>query len=320
MKALPESCLNCGTTISPDASFCSNCGQRNRQSKLPIKVFLGDFFRDYIALDSKIFRSIGKLIFRPGSLTREFNLGRRKKYVPPLRMYIFISFIYFFVLAFSQKGNYSSDDLVLIDTPADSTRMASVHQLFDSLNALPNQTPKEQKLIASLEEKIQNMKLNSSVVGDAEVEFTDEESGDIETYLEHQIERINSDPERFVQSSFRATSVAMFAMLPFFGLILFVFNYRRSKYYVEHLVHSVHFHTFIFIVFLFGTLANMFTGWDGYEWLFFIGLIYLFLSLRIVYSQSYLKAFIKSTLVLLTYSVFLTITAIIVLIAAVFIA
>lgn len=320
MKALPESCLNCNKLIPPSATYCPNCGQKNRQAKLPLKVFLGDFFRDYIALDSKIFRSIGKLIFRPGSLTREFNLGRRKKYVPPLRMYIFISFVYFFVLALSQKGNYTADDLAAFNIPTDSARAASVHQIFDSLNALPDQTPKQQKLIASLEEKIGNMESDSSGEGNVEIEFTDESSGNIEAYLEHQLVRINSDPERFVQSSFRATSLAMFVLLPVFGLILFVFNYRRSKFYVEHLVHSVHFHTFLFTVFLFGILAHQVTGWNGYGWLFAIGFIYLFLSLRMVYSQSYLKSFIKSILVVFAYSLLLTIAAVIVIITAVFIA
>lgn len=319
MKTLPESCLNCGNSIPPDFMYCPNCGQRHRQAKLPVKIFLGDFLRDYFALDSKIFRSLGRLIFRPGSLTKEFNLGKRKKYIPPLRMYIFISFIYFFVLALSQKGNYASDDLVMFNMPGDSARMASVHQIFDSLSAIPDQSPKEQMLIASLEEKIAEMQSGPEKRNKADVNLY-EGADEIEDYLEHQLGRINSDPDRFVQSSFRATSIVMFVMLPFFGFILYLFNYRRSKYYVEHLVHSVHLHTFFFTVFLFGTLANLLLDWNSYGWLFAIGFIYLFLSLRMVYSQSYIKSFIKSILIVFAYSILLTIAAVIVIIAAVFIA
>lgn len=321
MKALPEACLNCGNNIPPNSIFCPNCGQRNRQAKLPLKVFLGDFFRDYVALDSKILRSVGRLIFRPGSLTREFNLGRRKKYVPPLRMYIFISFIYFFVLALSQKGNYNADDeWNAYYAPDDSLRIAGVAQIFDSLKTDPNQTAEELALLARLEEEIKEV--DTRDMSDREVEINDagEGASELEKYVENQLALLDSDPDRYVQSSFRAMSVAMFVLLPAFGLILFVLNYRRSKYYVEHLVHSVHFHTFIFTVLLFAILVNIATGWNGFGWLFGIGFIYLFLSLRVVYSQSYIKSFIKAILVVMTYSVLLAFAAIVVAIAALFIA
>ena len=38
-------------------------------------------------------------MFKPGLLTREFNLGRRVKYSPPLRMYLVISIVFFLIVS-----------------------------------------------------------------------------------------------------------------------------------------------------------------------------------------------------------------------------
>ena len=62
------------------------------------KQFILDFLGDYFTFDSLIIRSVRPLIFKPGFLTNEFIAGRRVKYIPPLRMFIFISIIFFLIL------------------------------------------------------------------------------------------------------------------------------------------------------------------------------------------------------------------------------
>lgn len=53
------------------------------------------FMSDYFTFDSKIFKSYFPLIFKPGFLTIEYLQGKREKYIPPLRMYIFVSIALF---------------------------------------------------------------------------------------------------------------------------------------------------------------------------------------------------------------------------------
>ncbi|MEM9896389.1 MAG: DUF3667 domain-containing protein [Bacteroidota bacterium] len=62
------------------------------------KEFVLDFLGDYFTFDSLIFRSVKPLIFMPGFLTLEFISGRRVSYIPPLRLFIFISILFFIVL------------------------------------------------------------------------------------------------------------------------------------------------------------------------------------------------------------------------------
>lgn len=62
------------------------------------KQFVLDFLGDYFTFDSLIIRSVHPLILNPGFLTKEFILGRRVRYIPPLRLFIFISIVFFLIL------------------------------------------------------------------------------------------------------------------------------------------------------------------------------------------------------------------------------
>lgn len=92
-------CLNCGTALREQDQFCSNCGQETRNTTESFGEFLKHFLSDYFTFDSKILRSFKPLLFRPGFLTNEFLQGKRVTYIPPLRMYIFISIVFFLALS-----------------------------------------------------------------------------------------------------------------------------------------------------------------------------------------------------------------------------
>ena len=62
------------------------------------KQFILDFLGDYFTFDSLIIRSVKPLLFNPGFLTKEFIAGRRVRYIPPLRVFIFISILFFLIL------------------------------------------------------------------------------------------------------------------------------------------------------------------------------------------------------------------------------
>jgi len=67
------------------------------------KQFILDFLGDYFTFDSLIVRSVRPLIFNPGFLTLEYIAGKRVRYIPPLRMFIFISILFFLILGPVEK-------------------------------------------------------------------------------------------------------------------------------------------------------------------------------------------------------------------------
>ena len=91
-------CKNCGEKLQEEFRFCPACGQEHKDKVVHFKQFILDFLGDYFTFDSLIIRSVRPLLFSPGFLTNEFIEGRRVRYIPPLRMFIFISIIFFLVL------------------------------------------------------------------------------------------------------------------------------------------------------------------------------------------------------------------------------
>lgn len=85
-------CNNCGTEF--EGNFCSNCGQRPNTGRIVFKESVKDVFEHYFDFDAPLFRTIGGLITRPGSLIREYIHGRRKSYSHPFRYFILILAIY----------------------------------------------------------------------------------------------------------------------------------------------------------------------------------------------------------------------------------
>ncbi|HEX9207579.1 MAG TPA: DUF4286 family protein [Steroidobacteraceae bacterium] len=88
-----ENCLNCGEVLT--GQHCSHCGQRARVRVLSLTGLLRDLFGDLVDFDSRIWRTIFPLAFRPGLLTSEFLRGRRTYYTPPFRMYLTLSVVFF---------------------------------------------------------------------------------------------------------------------------------------------------------------------------------------------------------------------------------
>jgi hypothetical protein len=96
-----DNCLNCGEVLT--GQHCSHCGQRAKVRVLSLGGLLRDLFGDLTEFDSRIWRTLIPLAFRPGTLTAEYLRGRRTHYTPPFRMYLVLSVVFF--LATSVGGN-----------------------------------------------------------------------------------------------------------------------------------------------------------------------------------------------------------------------
>ena len=89
----PVKCENCGHEFQ--GHFCPNCGQEVAEFNRPFGFILYDFAGNFFAFDTRFFRTLKYLLFRPGFLTSEFFQGRRMSYSPPFRIFVFLSFIVF---------------------------------------------------------------------------------------------------------------------------------------------------------------------------------------------------------------------------------
>lgn len=109
--ASARGCANCGTPLS--GPYCHACGQPVRGMVRPLSGLLADLVDTVFNIDSRILRTLGPLLLRPGFLTREYFAGRRQRYVTPVRLYFFLSIVAFlaiqWTLAASDMGTVKFD-------------------------------------------------------------------------------------------------------------------------------------------------------------------------------------------------------------------
>lgn len=91
-----EPCLNCGDFVN--GPFCKQCGQKavDHTDRSMIRL-VGDFFGNLFFLDNRLFVSLKYLLFSPGLMTKEFLKGKRKKFLPPISLFLFANLVYFLV-------------------------------------------------------------------------------------------------------------------------------------------------------------------------------------------------------------------------------
>jgi|GEM_PF-6582586 len=128
-----EWCRNCDTKLV--GPYCSGCGQRADEYSVSLAVLARDAADEYLSFDSRLLRTIIALVLRPGYLTRQYLIGRRARYVRPLRLYIVASLLFF--LSFSFFGGGFRPNIQIGDPPQAGERSgtASTPVPIDSVAA-----------------------------------------------------------------------------------------------------------------------------------------------------------------------------------------
>ncbi|MCZ8197015.1 MAG: DUF3667 domain-containing protein [Flavobacterium sp.] len=94
---IDKTCLNCNHVVAE--RFCPNCGQENTDSRKSFHELFFHFFEDLTHYENSFWKTIRNLLFKPSALTKEYLSGKRMSYLAPIRLYIFISFLTFFLIA-----------------------------------------------------------------------------------------------------------------------------------------------------------------------------------------------------------------------------
>ncbi|MFP5245439.1 MAG: DUF3667 domain-containing protein, partial [Thermoanaerobaculia bacterium] len=90
-------CLNCGAVL--EGRFCHLCGQKATSVHVGLHDFAHEATHEFLHLDGKIVRTAKLLVTKPGQLTNEFLIGRRARYISPLRVYLTCSLLFFLFAA-----------------------------------------------------------------------------------------------------------------------------------------------------------------------------------------------------------------------------
>ncbi len=146
-----NSCANCSAVLA--GAYCHACGQSAHIHRSLLHM-VEELLHGLFHFDTKAWRTIPALIFRPGHLTRDYIAGKRTSYVSPLALFLFLIFLMFFVFSYTMDD--PSDDFLHVsksreDVVADLTTAKSN---LSQLQAQPPEKSQEQDAEGDLAERI----------------------------------------------------------------------------------------------------------------------------------------------------------------------
>jgi len=317
-------CLNCGTELR--GQYCGNCGQRASNRLISLWELTRDAFGDLFEIDSRLWRTLIPLLIRPGTLTKDYLEGRRARYMPPFRMYLVLSVVFFVVAFFDPR-----DDLSVLFEP--EPEPVAEEQDEPTQEALDEAGEKIDKLIAEGRLSEEQARKAREAVSD-EPKFTlygddleggfnvrfDEETGKCTASGQDQLpewlrkrltpERLEGICERVAADEGKTLGallldnipVALIVLLPFMALVLKGLYPLSRRYFVEHLLFFVHFHAFFFLILtlqiLFSRVASLVFIPEPISLLVIVAAsfyipVYLYKAMRRVYGQGHLLTLTK---------------------------
>lgn len=255
-----SACANCGEGLHGE--FCAHCGQRDRDLQRPFRALAGEALDDLLHLDARALRTIAPLLLKPGEVTRAYRAGHRVAFVPPLRAYLVAALVFF-----------------------------SLFTVFEDAAPVEVFTRGTPEAAAAK---------NRGGAGGGRVTFeVPARSAVFDEAYQRAVARAKANPQAFGGAVFGNVPRTFFVLLPIFALLLELF-YRTRGYYIEHLVFSLHYHTFAFAMFavMFAVnrvdnalprFAQVAIGTVLFGWL----LAYLPIALRRVYGGSWPETLLK---------------------------
>lgn len=344
-----SNCLNCGTPLK--GPFCYYCGQPDKRLLRFFPVLIREFFEDFLELDTRFSRTMKPLLFQPGRLTRDYLDGRRFRYTPPIRLFIFSSML-FFILAATLASNaiqvgdirFDSDDDIDVAALKDRDELSGLSE--EDWTEVDGEIEKRRALAEAerMWKDAQEPSAPDEPVAPDDDDFTirfNDEDWDRETnpliipgmpdsfnqWINDEIEKspqkakeIEENPNIIVDKIFELLPATMFIMLPFVALLLKFWYMFASKYYIEHLIHALHNHAFLFVVLTITLLNNALISWRVSEgggnfwqqlaWLnvaIYLWIpVYLLVSLKTVYRQGWFLTVCKYCVIGISYIILLT--------------
>jgi hypothetical protein len=331
-------CLNCGTML--EGKFCHNCGQENLQVKESFGHMMNHAISDYFHFDHQFFHTMKPLLFKPGFLTNEYMAGRRAQYLHPVKMYIFISVMYFLLFfqhTTTQTNNEQHKNLTTTELnqavkainqnsflPAEAKKEA-IRDLYRDRgyimignHPVKDTSKKARKIIDEEDSHYFNPSTDDSTYAQYLLSQSklpnEKQDGWIMRYYNKKafaVNKQNINIKEVIEETFKHNfPKLMFLLLPLFAFFLSIVFRKNRKFYVEHLIYSFHLHCFLFLFLGIIIIIKMLIperweailGWISILTVVAI-IVYFYKSLRAVYQRSRFRTITKMIGISFVYSI-----------------
>jgi len=335
-------CPNCHYPLPHYGEFCSNCGQRYTDGRVPLKFLIQDFIDNVLNIDSRFLRTVWSLLI-PGKLTNEFFKGHHKRYASPVRLFFVATVVHFAIIGFLINDTLTTNLAKLMEDnkrkayelplrhSLDEARgevaetfagQAVAQQALDSLFVKIEDQSRDSQSIQYLHFEDWNIVTKSIAISKeelfnktpAELARENNITGRLDNLLFQQSVKVNTHVDNFGTYALGQLVWMVMLMMPALAFILKLLYVRRKRYFVEHLVFSFHYHAFAFwIVSIMLLLMSWTGGWENETMAALVPtitvlgfMVYLFIAMRRVYKQGFFKTFVKYNLLNFAYLMIFT--------------
>ena len=231
-------CQNCGYFVAE--RFCPNCGQENVETRRHFHYLFVQFFEDFVHYDSQFWKNLKSLLTPTAKLTKDYLAGKRKSQVNPVRLYIFISFLVFFLPAilpdFSNHpkhnhflenvgegpgggGLFTHDGKFVSDGGVSMFGLKGVKSI-EELDSIQQTLPEEKKL------SLIKTAIIKRIIA---------------------IQHTENMKERLIEGFIHNFPKAIFLYMPVFAFWLWLFHSKKKWLYFDHGIYTLHYFSFILL-------------------------------------------------------------------------
>lgn len=302
-------CRNCSLFLGPrPANYCPNCGQDTALHPPTAWEFLHEFVSHYVALEGRLTRTLGLLLFRPGELTARYLAGRKNSYVLPLRLYLSASIVFFLVVKIFGAGSLVKNNIEDGRDATATTVTAGAPQ--KGLRVGHAGVPVEAFVV---DRESMQSPFADVVQCDS---FAAVQCARLKSYLKekYQAQTMAEVGRQVKDRTISLAPYAIFAFVPLFALFTRLLYLRRRMLYGEHLVYAFHVHAFAFVVLLGISLTNKAIG----DLLGIAGMVYFWLAMRRVFGGRWWATSLRYLTISIVYPLLLSLAILLTLVAAVF--
>jgi hypothetical protein len=215
LAAAPARCKNCNAVLL--GRFCANCSQAADVHVPTTRELVHELLEGLTHSDSRLWRTLTTLWFKPGKLTQEFVAGRRVAYLPPFRLYLILSIMFFLLTSFV----HTRVEVIKFD------------EAFKPAKPPVAAAAPEAKRISSCED----------------IKFDLPQHPTWSPRISHACAAIVRDNgENWLHVFFGALPKAMFIFLPLIAFLNMLMYWHPRYRYAEQLLFFVHLHAFYFSI------------------------------------------------------------------------
>lgn len=313
-KIIPSypNCKNCGEPLQ--GIYCHRCGQYALDINQPFGRYIIEYFSNAYQYDGRLLSTLRLLFLRPGRLTSEFEAGRINSYAHPLKLYMFISIVFFGVILAFVPALHQEDYLTSKVREKDST-------LFVNEGVAPERVKDSLSMAGVIRENVLKdleKELKKENITPAEARALKKLRGQIA--LQDQKESVDQSPVEDGEAPRKISQVwkilstetqqtvplVMMCLLPIYAAILRFFYRKRKKKYLLCFVYSIHIQSLMLLLIALLVIALVFCPvmWinSALLWTFSIYfLFYLMISSHNFFREKWWKSVIKGPLAFGTY-------------------